>query len=267
MANFPNGHLLPNLQRGFELLKDNNLPEELRSSCLTLVAQQEVHSNLSLASANPLPKKKTFLAQVAYIQCLHPASRPEKDRIMGQLTQAYCVTKYNLESTPSVPTIPKEAIIGSAPSQPPITLAVMGPINCLATKPFQPIPHLPSVWLNSLPVQHECFADAKTDLGPSISQVKKYRENCDFVSEFQCKFADCPRRMCVQSLGGDPFSGPVYLTKVSSCHHKLLPWAEHYWSVAAKKRDSNLKVVSPRIGIHPLVWLILRCCTPRPYCI
>jgi hypothetical protein len=44
----------------------------------------------------------------------------------------------------------------------------------MATKPFKPIPRVSSVWLNSLPVQHERFADAMTDLGPSISQVKKY---------------------------------------------------------------------------------------------
>jgi hypothetical protein len=59
--------------------------------------------------------------------------------------------------------------------------------------------------------------------------------------------------MRVRSPGEDPFSGPVYLTKVSTCHHKLLTWAEHYRSVAEKKRDSNLRVVSPRIGLHPLV--------------
>jgi hypothetical protein len=81
MANLPNGDLVPNLKRGFELF--NNLPEDLRSSCLALVAQQEVRSNLSLSSANPSQKKKHFLAQVAYIQCLHGASKPEKDRIMG----------------------------------------------------------------------------------------------------------------------------------------------------------------------------------------
>jgi hypothetical protein len=95
-----------------------------------------------------------------------------------------------------------------------------------------------------------------TDLGPSISQAKKNQENGDFVSEFQFQFqfADCRLHMHVQSPGGDPFSGPVYLTKVSTCHHKLPTQAEHYQSVAAKKRDSKLKVVSPRIGLHPLIW-------------
>ncbi len=249
MANLP----ISNLQCGFELFNDNDLPEELRSSCLALVAQQEVRSNLSLASANPSPKKKNFLAQVAYIQGLHAASKPEKDRIMGQLTQTYYESKNNLESTPLVPTIPKEAIIGIAPSQPPTTLAVTGTMSFVATKPFKPIPRISSVWLNSLPVQHERFADAMTDVGPSISQVKKYHENGFFVTELQCKIADCPRRMRIRSPGEDSFSGPVYLTKVSTCHHKLLTWAEHYRSVAAKKRNSQLKVVSPRIGLHPLV--------------
>ena len=218
MADLP----IPNLQCGFELFNDNDLPEELRSSCLAFVAQQEVCSNLSLASANPSPKKKIFLAQVAYIQGLHAASKPEKDRIMGQLTQTYYESKNNLESTPLVPTNPKDAIIGIAPSQPPMTLAVTGSMSFVATKPFQPIPRLPSVWLNSLPVQHERFADAMTDVGPSISQVKKYHENGFFVTELQCKFADCPRRMRIRSPGEESFSGPVYLTKVSTCHHKLL---------------------------------------------
>jgi hypothetical protein len=152
-----------------------------------------------------------------------------------------------------VPTIPKEAIISIAPSQPPTTLAVTGTMSFVATKLFKPIPRISSVWLNSLPVQHESFAYAMTDLGPSISQVKKYHETGFFVTEFQCKFADCPLRMRVQSPGEDPFSGRVYLTKVSTCHHKLLTSVEHYRSVAAKKRDSKLNVVSPRIGLPPLV--------------
>jgi hypothetical protein len=135
-----------------------------------------------------------------------------------------------------------------------MTLAVTGTMSFVATKTFKPIPCISSVWLNSLPVQHERFANAMTDLGPSISQGKKYHENGFFVTEFQCKFADCPLRMRVRSPGEDPFSGPVYLTKVSTCHHKLLTWAEHYRLVAAKKRDSKLNVVSPRIGLHPLVW-------------
>jgi hypothetical protein len=130
MADFP----VPNLQRVFKLFNNNDLPEELRSSCLALVAQQEVHSNLSLASANPSPKKKHFLAQVAYIQCLYAASKPEKDCIMGQLTQAYYESKNNVESTPVestpfVPTISKKAIIGSAPPHPRMTLAETGPIS------------------------------------------------------------------------------------------------------------------------------------------
>jgi hypothetical protein len=110
MANLPNGDLVPNLKRGFELFNNTDLPEDLRSSCLALVAQQEVRSNLSLSSANPSQKKKHFLAQVAYIQCLHGASKPEKHRIMGQFTQSYYESKNNLDSSLSVTTIPKEVI-------------------------------------------------------------------------------------------------------------------------------------------------------------
>jgi hypothetical protein len=53
--------------------------------------------------------------------------------------------------------------------------------------------------------------------------------------------------------GEGPFSGPIYLTKAGTCQHKLVTWAEHYQLVVAKKRDSNLKVVSPHVGLHPLV--------------
>jgi hypothetical protein len=106
MANLP----ISNLQCGFELLNNDDLPEELRSSCLALVVQQEVHSNLSLASANPSPKKKNFLAQVAYIQCLHAASKIEKDRVMGQLTQAYYESKNNLDSPHWFPQFPRKLL-------------------------------------------------------------------------------------------------------------------------------------------------------------
>jgi hypothetical protein len=78
--------------------------------------------------------QRSFLAQVPYIQGPHAASKAEKDCIVGQLTQAYYESANNLECTPLVPTIPKEAIIRSAPSQPPMTLAVMGPMDCVATK-------------------------------------------------------------------------------------------------------------------------------------
>jgi hypothetical protein len=64
---------------------------------------------------------------------------------MGQLTQAYYESENNVGSTPLVPTIPKEAIIGIAPSQPPTTLAVTGTMSFVATKPFKPIPHISSV--------------------------------------------------------------------------------------------------------------------------
>jgi hypothetical protein len=57
---------------------------------------------------------------------------------MGQLTQAYYEPKNNFESTPLVPTIPKEAIIGIAPSQPPTTLAVTGTMISWQPNPLNP---------------------------------------------------------------------------------------------------------------------------------
>jgi hypothetical protein len=41
--------------------------------------------------------------------------------------------------------------------------------------------------------------------------------------------------MHVRSPGENPFSGPIYLTKIETCHHKLITWAEHYQSVLAQK--------------------------------
>jgi hypothetical protein len=64
MADFP----IPNLQCGFEIFDDNDLPEELYSSRLALVAQQEACSNLSRASANPSAKKEMVFST----GCLYP---------------------------------------------------------------------------------------------------------------------------------------------------------------------------------------------------
>jgi hypothetical protein len=181
MADYPNGELVPNLKRGFQLFNKDSLPAELRSSCLALVAQQEVHSNRTLSSASPSPNKKEFLSQVEYIQCHPVASKPDKHRIMGQLTEVYYASKHNLESSLFVAPITEEAIIRPVtspfPSKPPPAVAMKGPINFEAKNRCQALPRLPSPWLESITVEHERLVDAMVALGPSSYQVKTYRAN------------------------------------------------------------------------------------------
>jgi hypothetical protein len=52
-----------------------------------------------------------------------------------------------------------------------------------SSNPFQPIPWISLVWLDGSPIEHECFADAMPEIGPTMRQVKKYEENGTFVSE------------------------------------------------------------------------------------
>ena len=46
MAVFPKDDMLPDFRRGLELFNDKDLPAALRSSCLALVAQQEIQTNI-----------------------------------------------------------------------------------------------------------------------------------------------------------------------------------------------------------------------------
>jgi hypothetical protein len=263
MAVFPKDDMLPDFQRGLELFNDKDLPAALRSSCLALVAQQEIRTNPPHCFDIESPKKKRYMTQVTHIRGLDAVSKPQQDNIIGQLTQAYYESKTTGNATAHI----------SSPSplpQPPTIDNVRGAIVTTASLSFasrpsiesvgfripislQPIPRKSSVWLNSSSLNHERFADAMSELGPAIRQVKKYEENGTFVSEYQCKFLQCRTRMRVRSPGEDPFSGPVTLTKIGICQHRLITWSEHYQSVVLKKRDGTKNVISPRIGLHPLV--------------
>jgi hypothetical protein len=59
--------------------------------------------------------------------------------------------------------------------------------------------------------------------------------------------------MRVESPGDGPFSGPVYLTAILACSHQVITWEEHYRTLVAKRNDGIYKVISPKIGLHPLV--------------
>jgi hypothetical protein len=50
-----------------------------------------------------------------------------------------------------------------------------------------------------------------------------------------------------------PFSGPVYLTIILACSHEVITWEEHYRTLVAKRNGGIVKVISPMIGLHPLV--------------
>jgi hypothetical protein len=70
-------------------------------------------------------------------------------------------------------------------------------------------------------IEHEPFADAMSELGTNITQIKKFAENGTFVSpnisvNFKNTFAVCVCGFPEEN----PFSGPIYLTKIRTCHHK-----------------------------------------------
>jgi hypothetical protein len=59
--------------------------------------------------------------------------------------------------------------------------------------------------------------------------------------------------MRVVSPGDGPFSGPAYLTTLLACSHKVISWAEHYRTLVVKRHGGNINIISPKIGLHPLV--------------
>jgi hypothetical protein len=48
-------------------------------------------------------------------------------------------------------------------------------------------------------------------------------------------------------------SGPAYLTTILACSHQVIAWEEHYRTLVAKRNNGIFKVISPKIGLHPLV--------------
>jgi hypothetical protein len=59
--------------------------------------------------------------------------------------------------------------------------------------------------------------------------------------------------MRVVSPGDGPFSGPAYLITLQACSHKVISWAEHYRTLVVNRHGGNIKLMSPKIGLHPLV--------------
>jgi hypothetical protein len=44
------------------------------------------------------------------------------------------------------------------------------------------------------------------------------------------------------------------LTQIEACSHQVITWEEHYRTLlAARRNGGNIKVASPKIGLHPLV--------------
>jgi hypothetical protein len=83
MGDLPKDDNFPNFQRGLELFSDTELPSSLRSSCLALIAKQEIRSNPPTLSAHPSPNKKRLLDQVSYIHGLHTISTSQKQSAAG----------------------------------------------------------------------------------------------------------------------------------------------------------------------------------------
>ncbi len=94
MGDLPKDSNVPDFQRGLELSNDTELPPSLQSSCLALVAEQEIRSNPPTLSAQPSPNKKRLLDQVSYIQGLHAVSTSQKQSTAEQLTQAYFESRH-----------------------------------------------------------------------------------------------------------------------------------------------------------------------------
>jgi hypothetical protein len=84
MGDLPKDDNFPNVQRGLELFNDTKLPSSLRSSCLALIAEQEIRSNPSTLSSHPSPNKKRLLDQVSYIHGLHAISTSQKQSAAGR---------------------------------------------------------------------------------------------------------------------------------------------------------------------------------------
>jgi hypothetical protein len=74
MEGLPKEDDFPEFQHGLELFNGNGLTPSLRSSCLTLVAEQEICSNPPTSAALPSPNKKRLLEQVSHIHGLHAIS-------------------------------------------------------------------------------------------------------------------------------------------------------------------------------------------------
>ena len=90
-------------------------------------------------------------------------------------------------------------------------------------------------------------------LGPTILHLKKSTSKGNFITEYKCRFPKCKCQMRVESPGNGPFSGPAYLTTLLYCSHQDISWAEHYRTLVVKRNGGNINVISPKIGLHPLV--------------
>jgi hypothetical protein len=154
----------------------------LRSSCLALVAEQEIYSNAQTLSAHPaLPNKKRLLDQVSHIHGLHAISTSQEQRAAGQVTQAYFESKHKLESSFHHPNGKLEPTISFSKHQP--SIAKPTPHNMLgapAPKIHSGIPHHPDctgqttpIWLNQPHDEFKHLGDAMSALIPTILHVKK----------------------------------------------------------------------------------------------
>jgi hypothetical protein len=243
------------------LFNNTKLPSSLRSSCLALVAEQEICSNPPTLSSHPSPNKKRLLDQVSYIHGLHAISTSQKQSAVGQLTQAYFESKHKLESSfdlpntkfePAVPSSKPQSSIGESTSHN-MLRAPASKIHPGITHHSDPTHQTAPVWFNQLHVEFERLGDAMLVLGPTILHVKKYTNKGKCITEYKFRFPNCKRRMRVVSPGDGPFSGPAYLTTLLACSHKIISWAEHYRTLVVKRHGGNINVISPKIGLHPLV--------------
>jgi hypothetical protein len=183
--------------------------------------------------------------------------------VVGQLTQAYFESKHDLESSFLEQKCTHESTIPASnhksgvpvPTFDVIKRASRSSLKSVLAHNCPRIPRKSKTWSHCPPIQYERLGDALAFLGPTITQVKMDIdvENSLFLFEYRCKMPKCPHQMRVQSPGDSPFSGPVTLRRISTCSHLIITWAAHYKQRAAKLTNHSIQVVSPKLGLHPLV--------------
>jgi hypothetical protein len=249
-------------QRSLDLFNDQALPQSLRSTCLALFAEREIRHNATPSSSIPSPNKKRFMAQVVDIKGLDNISDLQKNDIIGQLTQSYSETKTRegasipvskhrtKESTDSSGVIYPLVASNSSLSPTPRNAILGNQVSSHLSREKRTICHN---WSTHPHVEHASLAEALSDLGPTILQIKKFVCKDNSVTEYECNHPECSSRMRVSGPKADISSGPAYVTRIGVCAHKLITWADHYRSMVEQEKGSQVKVICPRIGLHPLV--------------
>jgi hypothetical protein len=176
--------------------------------------------------------------------------------VVGQLIQAYFESKHDLESSFLEQNCTHESAIPASNHKSGAPVPTFDVIKrALSRSSFKSLVAHNCPYLGRVKSGPTIHPYALTFLGPTITQIKTDLdvESSLFLFEYRCKMLKCPRQMWVQSPGDSPFSGPVTLRRISTCSRLIITWAAHYKERAAKLTNHSIQVVSPKLGLHPLV--------------